>query len=331
MINTLTKKQVEKIAEYRERGIALGFRTGAIDRSLAEKYTKKLNEFLKRPNGSTIIMHGPLHAWIATCLLSKGQQVEQQVGQQVEQQVWQQVRQQVWQQVRQQVEQQVWQQVRQQVEQQVGQQVRQQVGSFVWPYLDGHWWASYIVWTDYFAEVLKMELPEHSIINDTVSFDLIYPLESGTVVFSDCPQYIHRNASGLHKDGGPSLEYADGTRCWALNGVRVPQELAETKAEALDCKKWIQEQNAEVRREFVRKVGVERLMVKLGSKRLDKEEDYELHEIDLGGRTGAWPALKMLNPSIGIWHVEWVDKACKTVREALTWRNQSDAEPVLLT
>jgi len=176
-----------------------------------------------------------------------------------------------------------------------------------------------------------MELPEHSIINDTVSFDLIYPLESGTVVFSDCPQYIHRNASGLHKDGGPSLEYADGTRCWALNGVRVPQELAETKAEALDCKKWIQEQNAEVRREFVRKVGVERLMVKLGSKRLDKSGDYELHQINLGGRTGEWTALKMLNPSIGIWHVEWVDKACKTVREALTWRNQSDAEPVLLT
>ena len=286
MINALTEEQTKKLDEYRDRGIALGFRTGAIDRSLAEKYTKKLNKFLKRPNGPTIIMHGPMHAWIATCLLSKGQQVEQQVG--------------------------------------------QQVGSFVWPYLDGHWWASYKVWIDYFAEVLKLELPDRSLIDDMMTFDLIYPLENGAVVYSDCP-FVHRNASGLHMDGGPALEYADGTRCWGLNGVSVPQELAEMKAEELDCKKWIQEQNAEVRREFVRKVGVERLMVKLGSKRLDKEEDYELHEIDLGGRTGAWPALKMLNPSIGIWHVEWVDKACKTVREALTWRNQSDAEPVLLT
>jgi len=186
------------------------------------------------------------------------------------------------------------------------------------------------VWIDYFAEVLKLELPDRSLIDDMMTFDLIYPLENGAVVYSDCP-FVHRNASGLHMDGGPALEYADGTRCWGLNGVGVPQELAETKAEELECKKWIQEQNAEVRREFVRKVGVERLMVKLGSKRLDKKEDYELHEIDLGGRTGAWPALKMLNPSIGIWHVEWVDKACKTVREALTWRNQSDAKPVSLT
>ena len=164
-----------------------------------------------------------------------------------------------------------------------------------------------------------------------VSFDLIYPLESGAVVYSDCPQCIHHNALGLHKDGGPAVAYGDGTRVWALNGVRVQQELAETKAEALDCKKWIQEQNAEVRREFVRKVGVERLLIKLGSKQIDKHGNYELHQIDLGGRTGEWPALKMLNPSIGIWHVEWVDKACKTVREALTWRNQSDAEPVSLT
>ena len=322
MINALTEEQTKKLDEYRDRGIALGFRTGAIDRSLAEKYTKKLNKFLKRPNGPTIIMHGPMHAWIATCLLSKGQQVGQQVRQQVEQQVEQQVRQQV--------RQQVGQQVGQQVEQQVRQQVEQQVGSFVWPYLDGHWWASYRVWIDYFAEVLKLELPDRSLIDDMMTFDLIYPLENGAVVYSDCP-FVHRNASGLHMDGGPALEYADGTRCWGLNGVGVPRELAETKAEELECKKWIQEQNAEVRREFVRKVGVERLMVKLGSKRLDKKEDYELHEIDLGGRTGAWPALKMLNPSIGIWHVEWVDKACKTVREALTWRNQSDAKPVSLT
>jgi hypothetical protein len=183
---------------------------------------------------------------------------------------------------------------------------------------------------DYFAEVLKLELPDRSLIDDMMTFDLIYPLENGAVVYSDCP-FVHRNASGLHMDGGPALEYADGTRCWWLNGVSVPQELAETKAEALDCKKWIQEQNAEVRREFVRKVGVERLLVKLGSKQIDKRGDYELHRIDLGGRTGEWPALKMLNPSIGIWHVEWVDKACKTVQDALTWRNQSDSKPVSLT
>ena len=131
MITKLSNHQIERMAEFRERGLALGFRTVSIDRALAEKYTKKLNTFLKRPNGPTVILPGPFYSWIATCLLGNKQQVGHQVRQQVEQQVWHQVRQQVeqqvWQQVGQQVGQQVWQQVWQQVDQQINQQVRQQV------------------------------------------------------------------------------------------------------------------------------------------------------------------------------------------------------------
>ena len=127
------------------------------------------------------------------------------------------------------------------------------------------------------------------------------------------------------------MAYGDGLSVWALNGVRVPKVLAETPAEKLNCAEWITNANAEVRREFVRKVGAERVLHKLGSTVLDKKGDYELHAIDLRGSTGKWPALKMLNPSIGIWHVEWVDKACKTVAQALAWRNQSAAKPLALT
>jgi len=56
-----------------------------------------------------------------------------------------------------------------------------------------------------------------------------------------------------------------------------------------------------------------------------------LHEIDLGGATGKWPYLKMLNPSIGVWHMECVSKDCKTVKQAITFRNQSEVVPEVIT
>jgi len=75
----------------------------------------------------------------------------------------------------------------------------------------------------------------------------------------------------------------------------------------------------------------------MGSIVLDKQENiegvctYELHEMDLGGTTGKWPYLKMLNPSIGVWHMECVDKTCKTVKDAIRWRNQSELDPEIIT
>jgi hypothetical protein len=44
--------------------------------------------------------------------------------------------------------------------------------------------------------------------------------------------------------------------------------------------------NVEVRREFIRKVGVEQLCQNIGSEMIDKDGNYELHLIDLGGTTG---------------------------------------------
>jgi hypothetical protein len=292
MIDKLTKAQEAQLSVYRDRGIAAGLCCDPIDRAKAFDYAKRLQKYLKRPGGPVIIIPGPLHAWYSACLLGGAQ-----------------------------------------VRAQVGAQVGDQVKDFVWPYLDGHWWASYWAWLSYHEEVVgvKITIEDRWILTEQRDFGLIYPLQNGATVICERPLCIKRRELRLHCENGPAVAYGDGTRVWALNGVCVPQALVETKAEALDCKDWITNANAEVRREFVRKVGAERIMVKLGSKRLDKQGDYELHEIDLQGRTGKWPALKMLNPSIGVWHVEWVDKACKTVSAALAWRNQSDAQPASLT
>ncbi len=220
-------------------------------------------------------------------------------------------------------------QVKQQVEQQVRQLIRKEVAIFSLPYLDGQFSASLVASYD-FLRSIGVDLPDYSIFSDQIQFNLIYPID-GFVVFAERPSVIYMKDKRLHKEGAPSVEYPDGTKCWSLNGVAVPQWLAETPWDKLDCSEFPKITNVQVRREFVRKVGVERLCKEMGSVILDKQGDYELHEIDLQGATGKWPYLKMLNPSIGTWHMECVGKTCKTVRDALRFRNQSDLEPLMLT
>jgi len=114
--------------------------------------------------------------------------------------------------------------------------------------------------------------------------------------------------------------WSDGWGIHALNGVRVPGWLAEQKAEEIDPIQFAKIENVEIRREFVRKVGIERIVQALGGKRIDAAGNYELLEVDLGGSTGKHPYLKMLNPSIGVWHLECVDRTCRTVQQALNFR-----------
>ena len=144
-----------------------------------------------------------------------------------------------------------------------------------------------------------------------------------------CKLYLN-NQGQLHKDGAMALEYSDGYGLWMLNGVKVTQELIETKAEDLDPSIILKEQNAEVRREIVRKIGIERVCQKLKTKTLDIDGEYELMLLDLGDERQR-PYLKMRNPSIQTYHIEGVEPNIKTVDEALNWRNGTTERPEVLT
>lgn len=107
----------------------------------------------------------------------------------------------------------------------------------------------------------------------------------------------------------------------------MPKWIVEPPAEDLDPRKITAIANAEVRREFVRKVGIDRICYKLGAKVESKQGDYELLRLDVG-EGQFWTYLKMLNPSIGTWHVEGVPNAINTVQEALNWRNGLTPEQI---
>jgi len=122
------------------------------------------------------------------------------------------------------------------------------------------------------------------------------------------------------------VEYWGVFALYHLNGVRVPDWLAETPSEKLDAQKLHDLDNAEVRREFVRKIGVERLSYSLGAATLDTLQapvggTYTLLELDAGNGS-RWKYLRMENPSLPeVWHVEGVPNECDTVQKALNFRN----------
>ncbi len=138
------------------------------------------------------------------------------------------------------------------------------------------------------------------------------------------------NGHRLHCDDGPALAFSDGWKVYALNGVCVPTEVVETPAAKLDLHLLLRERNAEIRREIFRKIGIERIMSELRTEILDERNGYQLLIPDLqDGRRR--PYLKMLNPSEAIWHIEGVHPDCRTVLEALEWRNNDNLETEILT
>ena len=93
----------------------------------------------------------------------------------------------------------------------------------------------------------------------------------------------------LHADGKPAIQFRDTYSQWYLNGIRVTQEIAETPEEKLDPKLILNEQNADVQREIIRKIGAERCLQKLNAIEVDKWHfkkfnlNYSLQKIKANG------------------------------------------------
>jgi len=244
------------------------------------------------------------------------EQVRNQLNEQVENQVWNRVEEQVENQVREQVENQVLDRVREQVRG----QVLDRVENFIYPYLGGQFDSAYFSFYDFCNKVLKINFQCQEKWNcylRTSDVGLIYPFKEFCVI-SEKPTEIKMKNGVLHNESGAAIQYADDFSIYCLNGIKVSKEIVETPAEKLDPYLIVKEKNVEIRREIVRKIGIERICQKLNAKCIEKKDEYELLLLDLGDNRKR-PYLKMRNPSIGTYHIEGVPPQIKTLEEALNF------------
>jgi hypothetical protein len=136
----------------------------------------------------------------------------------------------------------------------------------------------------------------------------------------------------LHNFNGPALLYPDSYSIYKMNGVTVTKEQTETSSDKFTKEMILGEKNADVRRELVRKIGIEKAMEILEAKVIDKDMGYELLTLDLGDKRNR-PYLKMKDFSIKAYHIEGVHPDVKTVKEALCYRNglKEFAAPIAAT
>ncbi len=195
-----------------------------------------------------------------------------------------------------------------------------------------YYWLTWCGWYDYGKyigvdfdnELLDLFINFNSNVHFTIPYD-------GICFISEKPKQINWDNGKLHNDSGAAIEYEDGYSMYSLNGVAVPEYLAVTRSEDLKMDFFLEEKNAAVKAEFIRKYGIER-MASMG-KEVDTYENYndewwtnsQYKIIDMSPiftHKSYCPYLYMKNQTVdGVFHMEGVHPDCKTLKDALEFRN----------
>lgn len=307
-IEKLTEEQAAKMPEYVNKWIKIGTNTDRLDQVSTKKTVDNFRNLIgKVVDVPLLIVDNPLEAWVACCLTEQSVKFEDLKSEIVK--VFN------------------------------GNPDKRVIPKATLPWQTGSFFASTFSFYDFMFEEVGVELDQELWANykaweATSNIGCIYPLDTLTVV-SQKPTEIHLNENNvLHKEGGPALTYAGlgNIKIFSLNGVRVPEWLAVTESEKIDLNQYNDITNADVRAEFVRKMGIESFLDK--GKMIDSYLNYDkqTHEwwhkseyqlVDMSCMFSGLdyaPYIKMTNQTTGIYHMEGVSRACRTVGDALKER-----------
>ena len=230
-IKKLTKKQEVQLEVYKNKWLEIGLSTKqpSFDRT-KEIIDNVYIHLLEKPVVPVVVLDNPYDTWVAVCIYVLEQnQVMNQVMNQVENQVWDQ----------------------------------KELLNFVYSYLDGNLISGYFSFYDFCLTELNIDLDikfknNFNVYKDTSELSLIYPFDDICFICSK-PIEIHFNENKvLHNSNGASIKYKNGFELYHLNGVKVTKEIIKFKPEKITVNMILQEQNVEVRRELLRKLGIDR-------------------------------------------------------------------------
>jgi len=149
----------------------------------------------------------------------------------------------------------------------------------------------------------------------------LFKSQNEKVFYLDHERWVD-DRGNLHNDNAPALKSGQH-EFYFLHGLHIEDpKFITTPIEQIDAGRILEIRNADLRRELIRRKGLEMFLGQLFHRVIDKRGDYELLQVVIGERTSEFGTyLKMLNPSIGVWHMEGVPNDIRTVDAALLWRN----------
>ena len=306
-IEKLTPEQEAMFPVYRDKWIKIGTDTARLDFATTEKTVNAFRKLIGMEEAPLIIAENPIEAWVVCALSEQGVAFDDLKTEMAT--VFN------------------------------GNPKKYEIPKASLPYQTGSLFASVFSFYDYMLEEVGVEIDKdlyakYKTWEQTAQIGCIYPLDNLTVV-CEKPSEVHLNENNvLHRDGGPALSYTGlgDFKVYALNGVRVPEWLAVTPDRDLDINRYNEIDNADVKAEFVRKVGIERFLSK--GKLIDTYDAYDKkkHEWWYKSEYELWdmsnmfdgldyaPYLKMQNQSTQVWHMEAVSPECRTIEAAIKER-----------
>jgi hypothetical protein len=148
----------------------------------------------------------------------------------------------------------------------------------------------------------------------------------GIAFVSDFPKEIHTNSTHqLHSADKAALLYRDTYSMFRSNGITMNPEYILTPKNKITKEMFLKETNADMRREVIRKIGMDKTIEILEPKVIDEFKTptggrYRLLGIKYDDR-GERPYLQMQCPSTKNNHILGVGREVKTAKEAWCYLN----------
>jgi len=162
----------------------------------------------------------------------------------------------------------------------------------------------------------------------------ILPFEKVCVI-CDRPLHLRFDAENrLHAEGEPAIAFADGYSLYFHHGVKLPENYGKVHPDLWQAEWLLSEENAELRRLLIQRIGYDRICQELEVTELDSWQEYTLLSIEFNddfdreGNANPVYLLKMTCPSTGFIHalrvppnVRSSSRASLTAKDAIRWVN----------
>jgi internalin A len=148
----------------------------------------------------------------------------------------------------------------------------------------------------------------------------IFPFEKICII-CDRPLHLGFDAENrLHAEGEPAIAFADGYSLYFHHGVKLPEEYGKVHPDLWQAQWLLSEENAELRRVLIERIGYDRICCELQAVELDSWQEYTLLKIDNADVEPIY-LLKMTCPSTGFIHALRVPPDLESAQEAIRWVN----------